>query len=155
MTVAAPDVTPPVALIGFPVNGTTYNSASNYASGCGTAAEDLCGTASDTAPGVVARVDVRIKNPSGQYWNGSAFQAAELWLNASGTTAWSYVLPWAGLAANTTYELAAQAYDDAGLPSSDASVSFTKAVPDTTKPTVAITFPSSSYYSASSFARWL
>ena len=93
------------------------------------------------------------QDPSGQYWNGSAFQAAELWLNASGTTAWSYVLPWAGLAANTTYEVAARAFDDAGLPSSVESVSFTKAVPDTTKPTVAITFPSSSYYSASCFAR--
>lgn len=52
------------------------------------AAIEIAGTASDGSSGVSA-AGVRIERGS-QYWNGSAWGAAEVWLPATGSTTWAY-----------------------------------------------------------------
>lgn len=77
----------------------------------------IAGTASDAGGSGVARVDIRIRDAtSGQYWNGTtlAWQAAEAWVQASGTTAWSYSFPAARLTDGHTYVVDSQATDGAG-----------------------------------------
>ena len=48
----------------------------------------LTGTAGDAGVGV-AKVEVTIKLDDGQYWNGSAWQVAQVWLPVTSTNAWA------------------------------------------------------------------
>jgi hypothetical protein len=90
------------------------------------------GTAADTAPGQVDKVQVQIKNISdGVCWNGSSWVATETWLDAMGTASWSYSMPW--LSDGKSYEVKARSIDKAGNESAPASDSF---IFDTTSPAV-------------------
>jgi hypothetical protein len=84
----------PGGTLTFPVNGTTYGSAT-WNAGCTVSVGDICGT----APAGTTAVAVSIKRvSSGLYWDGSAFTSAtETVVNATGTTAWSYSLTTAQL----------------------------------------------------------
>ena len=98
------------------------------------------GTASDTAPGVVDKVYVKIKNTSDtKWWNGSAWVGADPgWLEASGTTSWTYNV--SGIFQDgKSYQVWAKAKDKAGNETAPPPTdTFTV---DLTNPTVAITNP--------------
>ncbi len=92
------------------------------------------GTAADTAPGQVDKVQVQIKNtPDSTYWNGSSWVTTETWLNATGTTSWSYSMP--SLTSDKSYEVKAKSIDKAVNESPIASDSF---IFDITNPTVTL-----------------
>ncbi|MBM4462042.1 MAG: hypothetical protein FJ012_01740 [Chloroflexi bacterium] len=94
----------------------------------------ISGTAADTAPGQVDKVQVQVRNTTDStYWNGSSWVAGEAWLNATGTTSWSYAMP--SLTNGKAYEVKAKAIDKAGSESSVASDSF---IFDTANPTVTL-----------------
>jgi hypothetical protein len=94
------DSTLPTATVTFPTSGTTYGKAS-YSAGCGTSAQDVCGTASD-ASGISA-VRVSIRRGSGSWWTGTGFtSSSEQLLLATGTTNWSYALPEPALSGSYT-----------------------------------------------------
>jgi hypothetical protein len=80
----------PTVSIGFPLFGGAYND-SGFTAGCATAATgDVCGSADDDLLVVAVAVSLR-RSSTGLYWNGSSFSAAsETFLNATGTTDWSY-----------------------------------------------------------------
>ena len=61
--------------------------------GPGTWPGSIIGVASDAGSGV-ARVDIRIYDTNTyEYWNGTAWGPAATWVQADGTTAWSYPFP--------------------------------------------------------------
>jgi hypothetical protein len=65
----------------------TVNTTGCYASAW---PGEIRGTASDAASGV-SSVELRLRrNSDSWYYNGSSWQAAAVWLAASGTTSWSY-----------------------------------------------------------------
>ncbi len=70
----------------------------------------ITGTATDGESGVQSVV-LSIKDSLNRFWNGSTWQAVEVWLPASGTTNWSYAFtPQNG----ETYTVRAKATDRAG-----------------------------------------
>ena len=99
----------------------------------------VSGTASDATSGV-NQVEVRIQRASGnQYWNGTVWQANEVWNLVTGTTTWSYNHP--GLANNETYTLKARATDNALLVTAPANQPSRSYTADLASPTVNITNP--------------
>ena len=103
----------------FPSTGRTYNNTT-YAAGCGTPAGDVCGTASDPG-GSVAGVAVSIRRAgTSLYWDGTSFgSATEVFLAATGTTAWSYAMAAASFPAEDNYVMRARATDNVGLTAFD------------------------------------
>jgi hypothetical protein len=92
----------------------------------------IAGTASDAASGV-ARVDILIRRSSDdQYYNGSGWQVAPLWLLAAGTINWTYpFVP----SETVTYTISSRATDNAGLVQSafgTGTVSYDNAAPTST-----------------------
>ncbi len=78
---------------------------------------NISGSASDGVGGVsgVARVDLRIRDAStGDYWNGTAWDSAETWVQAAGTNPWSYTFPASNLTDGHTYVVDSRATDGAG-----------------------------------------
>lgn len=114
----------PSASITSPVSGSYLNNTT-YAAGCGTPADDICGTASDPGGGI-SNVAVSIRRSSTSlYWNGTSFSSStEVFLTATGTTTWSFAMPVAGFPGDDTYTVHARATDTVGLTSIDA-VTFT------------------------------
>jgi DUF2075 family protein len=110
------------------------------------AAFDITGTASDATSGVNL-VEVRIQRSSDSlyYAGGGAWQAAEVWNNATDTGAtawatWKYTAP--PLAeAGLIYTVKARATDKAGLVTAPANQPSSSYRADLTNPTVAITTP--------------
>ncbi|MCX6000817.1 MAG: Ig-like domain repeat protein, partial [Chloroflexi bacterium] len=83
----------------------------------------IAGTSADAPPGLVDEVQVQIKNATdGTYWNGSSWVLGAVWLDAAGTTSWSYSMP--SLVSNKSYEVKAKSIDWAGNESSLASDGF-------------------------------
>ena len=79
------DTTPPTSTVTFPGAG-PYNAA-GWNAGC---SSGICGTALDPITGV-QKVEVSIRQGSGNYWNGTSFgSGVQVWNLASGTTSWSY-----------------------------------------------------------------
>jgi hypothetical protein len=82
--------------------------------GEGTWTGGVYGSASDDRSGV-AEVSVRILRSSDfRYWDGTSWQAGEVWVTASGTASWVVALPFASLDHGATYGIAARATDSAG-----------------------------------------
>ncbi|MGH9154703.1 MAG: beta strand repeat-containing protein [Acidimicrobiales bacterium] len=110
----ANDVTAPTASVTFPADASTVG-ATAYAAGCAPAG--VCGAAGDPGSGV-SSVKVSIRQGSGNWWGGSAFdQAAETFVPATlatagaTSTAWRYPLP---LPAAGGYVVHVQATDVVG-----------------------------------------
>ncbi len=103
---------------------------------------NIAGTASDTLSGV-AKVQVKIKDTTAnKWWDGSTWVSTDPgWLDASGTTTWSYSgVSWVD---GHSFSVWAKATDKAGNETSTPpSVSFTV---DQTPPTIAITNPPSGW----------
>ena len=118
------DVGLPGVSITSPAAGTILTNAS-YSAGCGTPADDICGTSADPGGGV-ASVAVSIQRASTLlYWNGTSFSSAtEVYLPAVGTTSWSFAMSATSFPADDGYTIHARATDNVGLTSVDA-VGFT------------------------------
>jgi len=99
------------------------------------------GTASDARSGV-QKVEVQVSFDSGTYyWDGSHWvTTAESWVEATGTTSWSFAVP--TLTNARGYMVNAKATDNAGN-SDNSSITFTY---DAAAPTVAIEEPVEEYY---------
>jgi len=127
------DETEPTSAITFPADAGIFNDAS-WNAGC---TSTICGTAADTTSGV-ASIEVSVKDPGGNYWDGDGFDSATEVLNAAtGTTSWSLAFPATNFPANGDYTVRAVATDGAGN-TDDSTATFTI---DRTDPTVAIAFP--------------
>lgn len=108
------NLTVPTISIGFPSFGGSYNN-SGFNAGCGTSTTgDVCGVADDDLAVLAVAVSLR-RSSTGLYWNGSAFSAAtETFLNASGTTTWTYGITAASLPEDD-YTLRARTSDGVNL----------------------------------------
>ena len=74
------DTVAPSSTTSFPGSGGAYN-ASGWNAGCGTIG--LCGTYSDATSGV-QKVEISIRQGTGNYWNGTSFgSASEVWNTTS------------------------------------------------------------------------
>src|SRR4029079_18271963 len=105
------DNTNPSSSVTFPVANTSYTTAA-WNAGC--AAPGLCGTASDAGSGVKA-VEVSIRRGTGNYWNGTSFSSTtEIFLTATGATAWSFSFPAANFPSAASYRIRVRARDNAG-----------------------------------------
>src|SRR5438093_2294494 len=94
VTIKIDKTVPGAPVITFPAASGIYTTA-QWNAGCGTAGGDICGTAADNVSGSgIGSVAVSIKNALGLYWDGTTFvtNATDLFVNAAGTTSWSYAL---------------------------------------------------------------
>jgi large repetitive protein len=143
------DKTSPTATTTFP-GAQSYNAA-GWNAGC--AAAGFCGTASDALSGV-QKVELSIRQGSGNYWDGSAFASpSEVFLPAAGTTAWSYGFAAAAFPADGSYTVRVQATDNATNVGTPVSRTFTyDTVPADTTITAAPANPSNSSSASFSFS---
>ncbi len=116
------DFVKPQAVIIRPVSGSLRNSLPY-----------ITGTATDSVSGI-ATVQVSLMRSDNQFYNGNSWGALS-WLNASGTTAWSYPLP-SGCLADGVYTIQARAIDSASNMMAPVTASFT--IKTTTPPNPAI-----------------
>ena len=129
VTVAG-DTTAPASTIAFP-SAAVYSAAS-WNAGC---TSSLCGTASDTGGSDLQKVEISVRQGSGNYWNGSAFaSASEVWNLASGTSSWMYGFGASSFPADGAYTVSSRATDNAlNVQSPVTTQSFTL---DTTAPSL-------------------
>ena len=112
------DATNPTSSITFPASNASYNTAS-WDAGC--ASPGICGTAADAGSGV-QQVAVSIRRGTGSYWNGTSFSSTpEVFLTATGTTAWSFAFPASSFPVIANYTIRVRARDSAGNVQSPAS----------------------------------
>ena len=134
MPVSAQDTTPPTAAVVIPADGAYLNSIALIG---GTAADDVAVSSAQAA--VIALSD-------GRYWDGSAWTAAETWLDADlWPSSWTYTAVPAWVS-GSSYTVIARAMDSSGNWSvAYATSSF---VYDVTGPAVAITAPVTGSYAS-------
>jgi|GEM_PF-1060901 len=95
----------------------------------------VSGTASDTSPGQLEEVWVQINNTTDSaYWDGTFWVVGESWLEADGTTDWTYVMP--SLSTGKAYVVKAKSIDKSGHLSTVASSGVF--IFDTTNPAISI-----------------
>ncbi|HEY6962876.1 MAG TPA: invasin domain 3-containing protein, partial [Gaiellaceae bacterium] len=117
-----PDSTAPTSTTTTPTASANYRAATYPTS--------WSGTASDAGSGV-ANVKISLKDPNGNYWNGSIFTGTtETFNTATGTTSWTWTAP--SLTTNGTYTVHVVSTDKVN--NVEASSTFTF-VYDTTAPT--------------------
>ncbi len=123
----------PTSTVGFPANGGFYN-AGTWAAGCGTGADDICGTAADAGGSGPASVRWSLRRAStGLYWNGSSFSSAsQVFISADGAASWSDDFAFSNFPGDGSYTLSARATDRAGNEEATSTATF---VVDTTAPT--------------------
>jgi hypothetical protein len=120
-------VTPHTAIT-TPLSGAAFNTIPHFG-----------GTAGGVNP--IDRVEVRVRDPVGRYWDGTAWITVSRWLTALGTTAWRYPLPTPVLTSTTLtpaldqgeHHLWARAWDTANI--SDTTPAFASFIFDTISPT--------------------
>jgi len=118
----------PTSTTSFPSAGGSYNIA-GWNAGC--SPSGICGTASENDSSV-QKVEVSIRQGSGNYWNGSSFSSTtEVWNLAGGTASWNYGFAAANFPAEGSYTVRVQVTDTAGNVSAPTSATFTA---DTTTP---------------------
>ena len=99
------DTSAPTSTISFP--GAAVYGASSWDAGC---SSRICGTASDTGGSNLQRVEVSVRQGSGNYWSGSSFSSAsQVWNVATGTSTWSYAFAAAGFPADGAYTVIVRA----------------------------------------------
>jgi len=105
------DTANPTSTVTFPGASAVYTTAT-WNAGCPT--PGMCGTASDAVSGV-QKVEVSIRRGSNLYWDGTSFAStSEVFLAATGTTAWSFAFPASNFPAAANYTIRVRATDKAG-----------------------------------------
>jgi hypothetical protein len=105
------DTTRPTSTETFPIAKASYTTPS-WNAGCVT--PGVCGTASDALAGV-QKVEVSVRRGSSSYWNGTSFSSAsEVFLTATGTTAWTFAFPASNFTASAKYTIRVRATDKVG-----------------------------------------
>jgi len=100
----------PTAATSFPAASGLYGTAS-WAAGCASAG--FCGSATDNSGAGIQKVELTIRQGSGNYWNGGAFSSATpVWVAASGTTTWSYAFAASSFPADGSYTVQARPTDN-------------------------------------------
>ncbi|MES1247893.1 MAG: invasin domain 3-containing protein, partial [Actinomycetota bacterium] len=106
-TITADGSGPTIGATTFPTSGANYRSA--------TYSTSWSGAVSDGGSGM-ATMQVSVKDPNGNYWNGSTFSgASETFNNATVGAGWTWTGP--GLSTNGTYTVHLVATDNVGNPS--------------------------------------
>lgn len=134
----------PIVDIQFPLDGTTYSTAT-WNAGCPT--PGFCGTASDSGSGLSnQQISIR-RDADGTYWNGSAFTGTtETLLSMTGD---DFAFAASRFPTDGSYTVRVEATDFGGHTATD-TATFTI---DRTAPTVAVTFPADGgTYNAASWA---
>ncbi|MEW6536907.1 MAG: fibronectin type III domain-containing protein, partial [Candidatus Auribacterota bacterium] len=115
------DITAPTSAVVNPADGSTISTLGT-----------ISGTAQDNV--TLAGVELRITQMSNsQYWNGSSWQASEIWLLASGLSTWQYTgIADSNLTDNTSYWIVSRASDTASnIETPGAGIKFTYLQPPT------------------------
>src|SRR5919197_420127 len=104
---------------------------------------------SDTSSNV-ATVKVSIRDGSGNYYDGTAFNSAsQVFLTATGTSSWSYSIASSKLTDGHTYNISVQTTDDATNANTNNSAASASFVYDTTSATHSINSPTNnSHYNS-------
>ena len=136
------DTFAPTSTITFPANGAYYTAAGWL--------DTITGTAADVDGSGVDSVAVSIRQGSGNYWSGTAFDSAtEVFLTATGKASWSLAFAQANFPADGAYTVHARATDKAGNVGAGSTAAFTY---DANAPTSTITFPvNDAYYKESAW----
>jgi len=112
----------PTATATFPGSG-LYGTAS-WTAGC--ASPGFCGTAVDNSGAGLQKVELTIRQGSGNYWNGGGFSSATpVWLAATGTTSWSYGFVASSFPADGSYTVQVRPTDNLNGVGSVGSTTFT------------------------------
>jgi uncharacterized protein DUF4082/Big-like domain-containing protein len=142
----AADTAPPASTTVFPTGSASYNGT-GWNAGC--SSPGICGTAGD-AQSPVQKVELSIRQGTGDYWNGSAFaNTAETFVTAVGTTSWSYALPAPSFPSDGDYTIRVRATDSVGNVEPGSARTFSY---DTFAPSTSTGFPAASgVYAAASW----
>ena len=107
----------------FPAPAGLYGTTS-WATGC--ASEGFCGTATDNSGAGIQKVELSIRQGSGNYWSGSAFSSASpVFVLASGTSNWSYAFSASSFPADGAYTVQTRATDNVNGVEAPSSTAFT------------------------------
>jgi len=139
------DNTPSTSVVSVPIDGDSYNSLT-----------EISGDASDGGSGVypagVDYVEVRIKNPDGDYWDEeNKVWGSEEWNVATGSTSWSVSITTSAWSSDKVYTINSRAYDNAEYPSTNVEINYSTYTftYDVVKPTSTVTQPiDGRYYSS-------
>ena len=74
----------------------------------------ISGTAADTSGSGVQKTEIKIATSDNRYWNGSAWTDQLSWVQATGTTAWSYTISQTNFADGIVYTVESKTTDVAG-----------------------------------------
>jgi len=95
---------------------------------------EISGTSSDA--NTIQQVKITIQNTTtGNYWNGTDWQAAEFWLSATGMTSWAYDSSGVVWGVDSEYLIKSKAFDQAGneeSPSAGTTFEFVNSAPTIT-----------------------
>jgi hypothetical protein len=132
------DATPPSSAIAFP-SATVY-SAAGWNAGC---TSSICGTATDTGGSGLQKVEVSIRQGSGNYWDGGAFASpSQVWNLASGTSSWMYGFAAGSFPSDGAYTVSTRATDTAAnvqSPVTTQTFTIDRTAPSITASTIAAT----------------
>ncbi len=123
---ASPSVTvapSPSSARAFPAPATLYGTAS-WATGCASAG--FCGSAVDNSGTGLQKVELAIRQGSGNYWNGSGFSSASpVFAPATGAVTWSAGFPASSFPADGAYTVQTKATDNLNGVETPTSTTFT------------------------------
>ena len=112
------DTSVPSTIVGFPAGGGLYNPSrwSSGSTACtGTTVAGICGTAGDTGSAGVQRVEISLRDGTGNYFGGTSFDRTdETYLAAAGAANWHFDLLASKLMHAHGYTLHVRATDGAG-----------------------------------------
>ena len=122
---ASPSITvaaAPASAVAFPASAlygvTTWNA------GC--ASPGFCGTATDNSGAGLQKVELTIRQGTGNYWDGSGFSSVTpVFVPATGTGTWSYAFPATSFSADGAYTVQTRAVDNLNGAETPSSRTFT------------------------------
>jgi Domain of unknown function (DUF4082)/Bacterial Ig-like domain len=142
------DGTPPSSTTTFPAANGSYNAA-GWGAGC--FPTGFCGNVTDPGAGV-QKVELSIRQGSGNYWNGTAFSSTTEIFNTATLTGsgWSYGFAAANFPGTGSYTISVRGTDTVGNVETANTRTFTY---DVTPPSSSTTFPvASGNYNAAGWA---
>ena len=122
---ASPNITvaaAPASAVAFPAPA-LYGVAT-WNAGC--ASPGFCGTATDNSGAGLQKVELTIRQGTGNYWDGSGFSSVTpVFVPAAGTGTWSYAFPATSFSVDGAYTVQARAVDNLNGVEAPSSRTFT------------------------------